>query len=350
MIRLDLSKTQYSPLFYTEGSIVIVQGEYRSGNASKLSTNINLHSDRIFYVEEIFLPPAEKRINSLKSIGLIGGEIFGEELLKSHHYERMKNMELSTEDQLVVIISEIHLDKPHVLNALKKVFEGFEANEITPLYVLIGNFFSKSYKKLINGKEIVNEGYQRLANLIKKFPKQRKESKFLIIPGPNDHVSSAIIFPQSNTNIYGIEPLISSTFIEHLRIGSNPCRIRCFTQELVIFRDDIYKKMNQNIVLPLHLPEPDVSSTQTQAKNEFSQLFDQDYDELFTPTQGGSRSNLSHSEEPVPEITQQLVGSILDQAHLSPLPAYVSPIIWDYDYTMRLFPLPHLVSLYFLQN
>lgn len=271
----------------------------------------------------------------------MGGEIFGEELLRSHHYERMKSMEIAADDQLVVIISEIHLDKPHVLNGLKKVFDGFEANEINPLYVLMGNFFSKSYKKLINGQEIIKEGYQRLANLIKKYPKQRKESKFLLIPGPNDHVSSAIIFPQTSANIFGIEPLLSSTFIDHVRIGSNPCRIRCFTQELVLFRDDIYKKMNQNIVLPLVQPENDNSSSQSHAKNELSQMFDDSFvDEIFSQSQ----TQVKKSDEPVPEITQQLVGSILDQAHLSPLPTHVSPIIWEYDHTMRLFPLPHLVS------
>ena len=44
------------------------------------------------------------------------------------------------------------------------------------------------------------------------------------------------------------------------------------------------------------------------------------------------------------DITQQLVQSILDQAHLCPLPLHVRPVYWDLDYTLRMTPLPHLVS------
>ena len=37
--------------------------------------------------------------------------------------------------------------------------------------------------------------------------------------------------------------------------------------------------------------------------------------------------------------------SLLDQAHLCPLPLEVKPLFWDLDHSMRLTPLPHLLIL-----
>ena len=41
---------------------------------------------------------------------------------------------------------------------------------------------------------------------------------------------------------------------------------------------------------------------------------------------------------------RQLVRSMLEQAHLCPLPLSVQPVYWDYDYALRLYPLPDVVG------
>ena len=51
------------------------------------------------------------------------------------------------------------------------------------------------------------------------------------------------------------------------------------------------------------------------------------------------------TDEDAPELTEQLVESILDQGHLCPLPFHVKPVHWELDYTLRLVPLPHLLIL-----
>lgn len=89
--------------------------------------------------------------------------------------------------------------------------------------------------------------------------------------------------------------------VKHISFATNPCRIRFYTQEMVIFRDDLLKKMQRHLVM-----SPDLS-------------------------------------EGSPALVEQLVRSILDQGHLCPLPAYARPIQWELDHAMRLFPLPHLV-------
>jgi len=40
----------------------------------------------------------------------------------------------------------------------------------------------------------------------------------------------------------------------------------------------------------------------------------------------------------------QLVQSILDQSHLSPLSNDIQPVLSDYDHSLRLYPLPTAVS------
>lgn len=42
-------------------------------------------------------------------------------------------------------------------------------------------------------------------------------------------------------------------------------------------------------------------------------------------------------------LPSQLVQTVLDQAHLAPLPISVRPVLWDYDHALRLYPMPTTV-------
>lgn len=303
MIKLDLSHAKTHNLFYTEGSHVIVQGELVNG---------------VFRVQVLGLPPAEDRDTTIAALGIT--DIFGTGL-RPHHYLQLSEMETQAENQLVIILSNIYLDKPivsylfnynkntfdiqlifKVLEKLKKVFSGFEENGIEPLYILMGSFFSKNSYRNQGGKDLMKEGFDALANLISKFPRQSESSKFLIVPGPLD-AGSNVALPRKPLPAMLVENLTKK--VKHITFASNPCRLRCFTQEIVIFREDLLKRMQRHLVVPLKTDREDV-----------------------------------------PDITEQLVESILDQAHLCPLPLTARPIHWDLDYTLRLTPLPHLVSFF----
>lgn len=39
----------------------------------------------------------------------------------------------------------------------------------------------------------------------------------------------------------------------------------------------------------------------------------------------------------------QFVKTILSQGHLTPLPLYVSPVYWAYDYALRVYPVPDML-------
>lgn len=44
------------------------------------------------------------------------------------------------------------------------------------------------------------------------------------------------------------------------------------------------------------------------------------------------------------DMRAALAQTILDQAHLAPLPLAIRPILWDYDHSLRLYPMPTTVS------
>jgi DNA polymerase epsilon subunit 2 len=90
--------------------------------------------------------------------------------------------------------------------------------------------------------------------------------------------------------------------VNHVHFTTNPCRLRLFTKEIVIFRDDIANKMRRHCFKP--------------------PIDDEDF-----------------------EVTHHLVKTICDEAHLCPLPLNIQPIYWNYDQALWLNPLPDFLVL-----
>lgn len=285
------------------------------------------------------MPPAEDRATTLKTLGI--SDVFGDDF-RPAHLVQMQALEEAAENHLVVIISELHLDKPLVLAKFQKILEGFEDNGIDPLYVLMGSFFSRSYNGVHQGKQVMKAGFAALAEVIAQCPRQRHQARFLFVPGMFGgcchHLFFAVYSYVSITFIFLVsihvgpldagssvalpkrplpEDLVSvmKQQLTHVGFGSNPCKLRCYTQEIVLYREDVLKKMQKHLVFPLNI---------------------------------GSNPNSTNDDgaaETVPEITEQLVESLLDQAHLCPLPLHARPVHWELDHSLRLFPLPHLLVL-----
>lgn len=85
--------------------------------------------------------------------------------------------------------------------------------------------------------------------------------------------------------------------------GTNPCRIRFYDQEIVIFRHDQLNKMKRLSLI-------DSSLDESQKVSSF----------------------------------QRLSWTVLHQSHLAPLPLPSCPLYWEFDHALRIFPLPHTVS------
>lgn len=59
--------------------------------------------------------------------------------------------------------------------------------------------------------------------------------------------------------------------------------------------------------------------------------------------QGWSGCTENGSNQAFLVVFLQFVKTILCQGHLTPLPLYVSPVFWAYDYSLRVYPVPDLL-------
>ena len=87
--------------------------------------------------------------------------------------------------------------------------------------------------------------FASLASLLASFETLLACSHFLLVPGPTDPWSSAAL-PRPPLPTALLKTLLSK--VPNVTLGSNPCRIRWFSQEIVIFRDDLMGRMMRNAV------------------------------------------------------------------------------------------------------
>jgi DNA polymerase epsilon subunit 2 len=89
------------------------------------------------------------------------------------------------------------------------------------------------------------ENFEALADLIASYPVITRGTHFIFVPGPLDKTINSTL-PR--------RPLLSSLVsrlkgkIPHVHFGTNPCRIKFFSQEIVVFRENTMSRMLRNIV------------------------------------------------------------------------------------------------------
>ncbi|CAH8383894.1 unnamed protein product [Eruca vesicaria subsp. sativa] len=207
-----------------------------------------------------------------------------------------KDIERQPVDETFVILSDIWLDDEEVLEKLEKVLNDFESGEIVPsLFVFMGNFFSPSSCNLSFAS--FRKQFGKLGRMIGNHPRLKESSRFLFIPGPDDAGPSTVL-PRCGLPNYLTEEL--RDVIPNAIFPSNPCRVKFDGQEIVFFRKDLLYQMRRSC--------------------------------LIAPSDKDPFEHLAHT--------------ITHQSHLCPLPLMVQPIIWNYDYSLRLYPTPpHTIVL-----
>mgnify|MGYP001185754296 CR=1 FL=1 len=162
--------------------------------------------------------------------------------------------------------------------------------------------------------------FSNLGDLLLEFPKLCNGSKFLFVPGPNDPGAKCLpraaipsFFTQGFTSKFeNASNMISFT--------TNPCRIKYFTQEIVVFRDNVLNRMRRQCVVP-----PIVKSV----NNDGGEMGTDEEEDMDVTS----------------AVTEHLVKTVLDQGHLCPLPLTQVPIRWTHDACLRLYPLPDLLMM-----
>eukprot|EP00562_Extubocellulus_spinifer_P002809 CAMPEP_0178486180 /NCGR_PEP_ID=MMETSP0696-20121128/8674_1 /TAXON_ID=265572 /ORGANISM="Extubocellulus spinifer, Strain CCMP396" /LENGTH=574 /DNA_ID=CAMNT_0020113835 /DNA_START=22 /DNA_END=1746 /DNA_ORIENTATION=+ len=288
-VPMDLSQASVlTDGFITENSIVLVEGEMMDG---------------VLLVHRMGSPIIETRQDALDTIGLQNSDIFNS-MSSLSELEKLKEQEIEHgEEGMFVILSDVHLDNPIVMEKLDTLLEGFQDMTPLPVFIFMGNFTSMPLSAARDGTKIMTGYFEELANIICKHRHVADEGRFVFVPGPNDPGMAAIM-PRPPIPNYFTGAL--RTKVPHAVFTSNPCRIRYFSKELVFCRQDIVSKLRRNCLLA---PREDVM-------NERS----------------GSQRMIQHA-----------VKSMLDQGHLCPLPMPFNPIYWQYDHALRLYPLPDAV-------
>ncbi|KAJ3933098.1 MAG: DNA polymerase alpha/epsilon subunit B-domain-containing protein [Lentinula lateritia] len=273
---------------FTEGCFALVEGEYT--DESKLE------------IIAIGQPPCESRQTARSIYGHI--DFLGKastSLLDDEKISVRVQEELS--DLHFFFLSDVWLDHPFTLPGIRKMLDNCVENDFIPkVIVLCGNFTSESITHG-NARDIsrYQDNFDALADLIASYTSITRTTHFVLVPGPLDLTLNAILPRQ---------PILSSLLsrirskIPKVHLGSNPCRMKFFDQEIVIYREDCMAKMLRNVV-GIGV-KPDVNSD---------------------------------------DLKRFLVQTILDQAHLSPLTINIQPTLSEYDHSLRLYPLPTALVL-----
>ncbi|KAF3652932.1 putative glutamate decarboxylase 5-like [Capsicum annuum] len=140
---------------------------------------------------------------------------------------------------------------------------------------------------------------EELGQMIASHQRVKEHSRFLFIPGPDD-VGPSTALPRCSLPKYVSEEL--QKYVPNAIFSSNPCRIKFYTQEIVLFRQDMLYRMRRSCLIP-------------------------------------------PSTEETSDPFEHLVATIIHQSHLCPLPLTVQPIIWNYDHGLHLYPTPHTIVL-----
>lgn len=283
-VEVDLSSAKITIGFFTENTIVVAEGEKLPNGTFKVNT--------------CGFPPIEDREESLSFVG--GLDFFGCGAFTSEETRRLAEMERKAVNDMFVVLSDIWLDDDETMGKLKEVLTGYEAVEVVPsLFILMGNFCSSPCNLSFHSFANLRLQFGKLGKMISEFPRLKEHSRFLFIPSPDDAGPSSVL-PRCALPKYFTEELQKE--IPNALFMSNPCRIKFYSQEIVVFRRDLLYRMQRSC--------------------------------LISPSTAETSDPFSH-----------LVATIIHQGHLCPLPLTIQPISWNHDHSLHLYPTPHTIIL-----
>ena len=174
------------------------------------------------------------------------------------------------------------------------------------VFALCGNFVSPLGASSHTKRSQLRGLYDQLARLIAAHPTLAEHAHFVLVPGPDDATaSSPDVLPRSALP-ESVAGEVLRAAARNCHLTTNPARLTLCGQSVVIFREQLMSKMRRSCVLPPNEVEAD----------------------------GGTS-----------DLNAHLVQSLLDQAHLCPLPTTELASYWQHDHAMWLHPSPDVLVL-----
>lgn len=246
-VELDLSAAIPGEGIFTLGALVLVEGRY-SDEGEGGSERLHVHA--------IGHPPSEPRSRSREMYGHIdwtgkGVLSLKEEQSLSHSLQRHHP------DLSFIVLSDVHLDVARTFHSLRAVLRGYIDADFVPFcLVFCGNFLSEEgRRKADGGLQKYQEAFNAFADLLASFPTLFTTSHFLIVPGPSDPFTTPLLPRKALPSLIS-EPfharlssklnLSRAKVMERVHFVSNPCRVRFWGKDVVVFRDDLLERMRRN--------------------------------------------------------------------------------------------------------
>ena len=245
-----------------------------------------------------------------KTVEIKGKINNGVQIIKDSFFEKDKiyNVFMDTQkilkNQFFLVLSNVNLADNEVLKSIKILVNSYSKPNIALPFMIVfmGNFFKE--QSLNNFKQF-SSSFDQLEKILLENKKLIDNTYFVFVPGPDDF-SLFNGFPK-----YPFVPSLIEKMkekIPNIINATNPCRFSIFGKEIVIFRDDLNKKLSRNTI------------NDTQNANNNNAMIVNNQSELFVET-------------------------ILRQGNLAPLPLSISPRIWHLAHKMLISPLPDILIL-----
>ncbi|KAL5447399.1 hypothetical protein PMIN06_007482 [Paraphaeosphaeria minitans] len=395
-IALDLQHARPIPedgTFFAPGMIVLVDGSYEENHGDPTAgSNTTLGGTGgiggtiggKFIGFSVGHPPCERRTATLgggdeNDKSGAGGPAFGwtdflgvgSQRATGSRMNRIASKLLTPEQaHNIVIASDLHLDVPSTLTALRTLLHTYSPspNEATPVYplaiVLLGNFSSKATLAGVPGAGSIEykEHFDALASVLSEFPRVLAHTSLVLVPGDNDAWPSAFsagaatplprkqipeLFTsrirravrEANNEVWGSGK--KSGKEGEVIWTSNPSRLTWFgvKGEMAILRDDVLGRLHRTSI---RFNKPDAELNDADLEEPEPEAMDVDQPTQLEPTS----APLAQTQAQIDSDTltaRALTRTLLSQSHLSPFPLSVRPLHWDFAHALNLYPLPSAV-------
>lgn len=397
-IALDIQHARPIPetgAYFAPGMIVLVEGSYEEDAGLHTSTlggtgGIGGTIGGKFLGFSVGHPPCERRTATLGGTeevdkSALHGPAFGwtdflgvgSQRATGSRMNKIASKVLDAEiSHSIVIASEVHLDVPSTLSALRTLLRTHtpDPSSTHPVYpiaiILMGNFSSKASLTGVPGAGSIEykELFDALASVLSEFQQLIAHTTLVFIPGDNDAWPSAFlagaatplprkpvpplftnrirrVVAEANREVWG--PGKAKGKEGEVIWTSNPTRLSWFgvKGEMAIIRDDLAGRLQRTSIRFPKPDEPDVDDEMPfapaeQGVDEESQDQAMDLDAPPQPTQK-QQEELDRDTQTARALTR----TILSQSHLSPFPLSARPLHWDFAHTLNLYPLPTCVVL-----
>ncbi|KAH7064404.1 DNA polymeras-like protein epsilon subunit B [Paraphoma chrysanthemicola] len=396
-IALDIQHARPIPetgAYFAPGMIVLVEGSYEEDGGTATSTlggtgGIGGTIGGKFLGFSVGHPPCERRTATLGGSeetdkSALSGPAFGwtdflgvgSQRATGSRMNKIASKLLDVEKaHNVVIASDLHLDVPSTLTALRTLLRAHTPDPTAthPIYplavILMGNFSSKASLAGVPGAGSIEykEHFDALASVLADFQQLIAHTTLIFVPGDNDAWPSAFLagaatplprkpVPQLFTN--RIRRVVAEANREVWGAGkpkgkegdviwtSNPSRLSWFgvKGEMAIIRDDVAGRLQRSSIR-FNKPEPDVDDDMPFApsaqQDDSQDAMELDIPSAAAPINQRQQDELDHDIQTARALTR----TVLSQSHLSPFPLSARPLHWDFAHTLNLYPLPTCLVL-----